>query len=221
MVDRYRTMSQGDWQRRWGGGGGLLLLVVPCCTFLPLPSCRPCLPCLHLGFVCDKAGRSIFPGSLCRFADLQQRHSHVSRELEALEVSLGRAAQAATAAAAAAAPAGEQAAAQQQHMELAKVRRVPAFFFLIISHQMVLTLQACLASPCHCLGVACRKPHGCAPPRHGLILLPAARTSPSWYRRSWWTAPRQPPASSRSWSACSWRGTWCGGGRARSGGCGR
>ncbi|EFN53619.1 expressed protein [Chlorella variabilis] len=70
MVDRYRTMSQGDWQRR--------------------------------------------------FADLQQRHSHVSRELEALEVSLGRAAQAATAAAAAAAPAGEQAAAQQQHMELAK-----------------------------------------------------------------------------------------------------
>lgn len=69
------------------------------------------------------------PPPLHRYADLQQRHAHVARELEALETSLGRAAKAAAAATRVAAgssgPGGGQeaaAAAVQQHMELAKVR---------------------------------------------------------------------------------------------------
>ncbi|KAL4419979.1 hypothetical protein ABPG75_007077 [Micractinium tetrahymenae] len=73
MVDRYRNMSQGDWQHR--------------------------------------------------FNDLQQRHAHVSRELEALEVSLARASRAAAGAPPPSAAAGappELTPAQQQMTELSK-----------------------------------------------------------------------------------------------------
>lgn len=71
----------------------------------------------------------MFPlAPLCRYAGLQQQAAHIARELEALELSLSRAAKTAAAAARAAATAGEgsgaaEAAQQaaQQHMELAKV----------------------------------------------------------------------------------------------------
>lgn len=83
-----------------------------------------------------RAGTAAFP-SIClprslpapitsrRFNDLQQRHAHVSRELEALEVSLVRASRAAAGAAPALGPPGaapELSPAQQQMMELSKVR---------------------------------------------------------------------------------------------------
>lgn len=82
------------------------------------PACRPA------GMACRPLPRSIppFPPAAThpsprRFNDLQQRHARVSRELEALEVSLARESRAA----AGAPQAAELTPAQQQMMELSKV----------------------------------------------------------------------------------------------------
>jgi hypothetical protein len=107
-----------------------------------------------------------------RYAELQQRHSHVSRELEALEISLGRAAKAAAAAAEAAAARGpgggrggasgggggsggsgstEQkeaaVAAQHQHMELAKVPGGCPPLLRLLAEEASVAGRCCCSTP--------------------------------------------------------------------------